>query len=171
MPSPRPADFDYQRYLASREWALLKEQVRKRSGDICERCLMAPYQETHHLTYARIGHEDLADLLAVCKPCHQFLSGKSDIDPCEPWITYDVQVEDGHICCPGCFKAYGDTRGYWLHISGARHDREHKAGSYGAAVVEVWCEWGHKFDLILADHKGLILLCAYDVKRDERAEL
>ncbi len=73
--------FDYGEYLASREWALLKEQVRLRSRGICERCQKAPYQETHHLTYGRIGHERLEDLQAVCSPCHRFVSAKSDYDP------------------------------------------------------------------------------------------
>lgn len=74
--------FDYGRYLASREWALLKERVRKRCNDRCERC-GGKYEETHHLTYTRIGHERLDDLLAVCSDCHDFLSAKSDRDPAE----------------------------------------------------------------------------------------
>lgn len=73
--------FDYQEYLASRDWALLKNQVRERSGGTCERCHRAPHQSTHHLTYARIGHELLEDLLGVCGPCHEYLSGKLHDDP------------------------------------------------------------------------------------------
>lgn len=42
---------------------------------------MAPQQAVHHLTYERIGHEDLDDLMAVCNPCHEFLSGKSGDNP------------------------------------------------------------------------------------------
>jgi len=72
----------YKAYLASREWAMLKEQVRKRSAGFCERCITAPYQETHHLTYERTGSERLEDLLAVCSPCHAYLSAKSNVDPC-----------------------------------------------------------------------------------------
>jgi len=75
------APFDYQEYLASRDWALLKNKVRERSGGICERCRQAPYQSTHHKTYARIGRELMEDLLGVCNPCHEYLSGKSDHDP------------------------------------------------------------------------------------------
>ena len=73
---------DYKAYLASREWAVLKERVRERSGGYCERCLTAPYQETHHLTYERTGSERLEDLLGVCSPCHAYLSAKSNVDPC-----------------------------------------------------------------------------------------
>lgn len=74
---------DYQRYLASREWALKKEQVRKRSRDKCERCKRAPYEATHHLTYERVGNERLEDLQAVCNACHEFLSAKTHVDPVE----------------------------------------------------------------------------------------
>jgi hypothetical protein len=43
--------FDWQVYFASREWALLKEQVRQRSRGHCERCEMGAYEQTHHLNY------------------------------------------------------------------------------------------------------------------------
>lgn len=74
-------EFDYPCYLASREWAKRKEAIREQSYGFCERCAVGQYQSTHHLTYANIGHEPLEDLLAVCNPCHEFLSGKSNNDP------------------------------------------------------------------------------------------
>ena len=87
----------YPQYLASREWALKREAVRKRSGNKCERCKKAPQDAVHHLTYERVGNEHLEDLQAICDPCHEFLSGKSDYDPAyrhpaeiaaEEWDTY-----------------------------------------------------------------------------------
>ena len=79
--------FNYQRYLASREWGLLKRAVRKRSEGQCERC-PGEYEETHHLTYERIGHENVADLLAVCRECHRYLSGISDFDPLQDFYEW-----------------------------------------------------------------------------------
>lgn len=78
--------FDYQAYLASREWALKREAVRERSGNRCERYIGAyrcpsPHESTHHITYANIGNEPLDDLMAVCNNCHRWLSGKTDVDP------------------------------------------------------------------------------------------
>lgn len=72
---------EYQKYLASREWAILKKKVRLRSGGKCERCLAGNHDATHHLTYERIGSERLEDLQAVCSSCHEFLAGESDNDP------------------------------------------------------------------------------------------
>jgi hypothetical protein len=72
---------EYQKYLASREWSVLKERIRERSGGICERFKWGKHDVTHHLTYERVGHEKLSDLLGLCEDCHKFLSGKSDHDP------------------------------------------------------------------------------------------
>jgi hypothetical protein len=82
--------FDYHRYMASREWALKRKEVRKRSGGMCERCHRAKMQQVHHLTYERTGRELLTDLLGVCRPCHAFLSAKSDIDPCLSHTPYPL---------------------------------------------------------------------------------
>lgn len=72
--------FDYGRYRASREWALKRQAVLRRSGGLCERCL-ARATQIHHTTYERIGEERLTDLMAVCAPCHAFVSARSDHDP------------------------------------------------------------------------------------------
>ena len=71
----------YKAYLASREWALKREAVRKRSGNKCERCKTGPQDAVHHLTYEHVGNEPLEDLQAICDPCHEFLSGTSRFDP------------------------------------------------------------------------------------------
>jgi hypothetical protein len=70
----------YQCYLASREWAVLKEAVKARSSGRCERC-GAEGSHVHHQTYERIYAERIEDLIHVCAPCHEFLSGKRDDDP------------------------------------------------------------------------------------------
>ena len=79
-------DFDYPRYLASREWALLKNAVRERSGGVCERCGNAPATQCHHLTYERIGRELLTDLQDICRPCHEYESAVSAFDPLQPYV-------------------------------------------------------------------------------------
>jgi hypothetical protein len=71
----------YNLYLASREWAVLKEAVRARSGGVCERCRNADGQQVHHQTYERKYAEQLEDLVHTCAPCHEFLSGKRAADP------------------------------------------------------------------------------------------
>lgn len=72
---------DYQRYLASRPWALLREAVRRRSRGMCERCAVLPMAAVHHLTYANVGNERLEELQAICASCHEWESGRATIDP------------------------------------------------------------------------------------------
>lgn len=86
----------YQAYLASREWGLLKREVRERCHGRCEHCGVGPYEQTHHLTYEDIYHEDAEQLIATCGPCHEFLNGVSDYDP-RPWrhVGNPQQIEDG----------------------------------------------------------------------------
>jgi hypothetical protein len=70
-----------QHYYASREWALLREAIKERSGGTCERCRRVDGEQVHHLHYATLYRERLEDLQHVCRPCHAFLSGKSHDDP------------------------------------------------------------------------------------------
>ena len=87
-------DFNYKQYLASRDWALLKNAVRERSRGHCERCLAGEYEQTHHITYERVGREDLDDLAGLCKACHEYLSGRSEHNPCN-FIQYTPEKVDG----------------------------------------------------------------------------
>jgi hypothetical protein len=74
---------EYQRYLASREWALKREAVKKRCNNICERCGVNPVKQVHHLTYIRLYKEKLEDLQGICKECHEYESAKRTLDPIE----------------------------------------------------------------------------------------
>lgn len=71
----------YQRYLASREWAVLKRAVHERAGGKCERCRFHPINQVHHLTYIRKYAERLDDLQGLCVGCHEFIHAKTDQDP------------------------------------------------------------------------------------------
>ena len=71
----------YGRYLCSREWAVKRTAVRERCGGKCERCKHAPMSHVHHITYERKYDEDLADLMGLCAPCHEFTHDKRDRDP------------------------------------------------------------------------------------------
>lgn len=106
----------YQAYLAGREWGLLKQQVKARSGGICERCKINPSDAVHHLTYERKYHERLEDLQDICEACHSFIHGFSFKDPLMPFeidaltvgcsqhsifkqqVFYAFMVEHASIC-------------------------------------------------------------------------
>jgi hypothetical protein len=69
-PTP-PAGAGYGRYLRSEAWAGRRAQVLERARGRCERCGEGAPVEVHHLTYARLGHERLEDLAALCADCHR----------------------------------------------------------------------------------------------------
>ena len=175
---------DYGAYLASREWALKKEALLTRSGGICERCYNAPYQETHHKTYAHIGHESLDELLAVCSGCHQFLSAKSDVDPKVRELPplplpfrYASQAQGEEewarqLACPVCRFEY-------VHMAGLDHDcvrdgcalDDYSHGWVRGPVlrIEMYCESGHHFFLEFGFHKGYSYLRVAPQWYDEKA--
>lgn len=68
-------------YFASPEWARRREAVRTRCNNICERCWHDKMYACHHLRYDTLKEEPLEHLQGVCNPCHEFLSGKTMIDP------------------------------------------------------------------------------------------
>lgn len=68
-------------YHASREWGLKREAVFTRCHGLCERCQRHPAEGVHHLTYRRLYNERLEDLQGICHRCHDFIHGRSSVDP------------------------------------------------------------------------------------------
>jgi len=77
-------------YYASREWALKRNAVRTRANGKCERCGSDESCQVHHLSYQHLYNEPLEELQLVCENCHQFESGKSDVDPAAA-IDYELR--------------------------------------------------------------------------------
>ena len=73
----------YQAYLCSRQWAEKRNAVLARANGLCERCggFLGKYPNVHHQTYARQYAEALDDLIGICLSCHEFIHGKTDVDP------------------------------------------------------------------------------------------
>lgn len=72
---------EYKAYLQSDEWKRIRTRIRRRARGRCERCGVNVRDDIHHKTYERVGNEDLKDLIAVCRPCHRCIHGKSEYDP------------------------------------------------------------------------------------------
>ena len=61
---------EYRKYLKSPEWKAKRKWLFKVRGRKCEKCDNRSRLEVHHLTYANIGKETLADLQVLCAHCH-----------------------------------------------------------------------------------------------------
>lgn len=63
----------YSSYLKSSEWEAKRQRLYRDRKGRCEDCgkkLRGGYH-AHHSTYARVGNEDLGDLVLLCERCHQ----------------------------------------------------------------------------------------------------
>ena len=70
------ADFiDYDAYLASREWQLVRNKTLKRCNNLCEACKKAKATQVHHITYRNLGSEKPWQLLGICWDCHKEIHG------------------------------------------------------------------------------------------------
>jgi ribosomal protein S27AE len=78
MTDTTPGQDWYAQYLRSEHWMTLKEEKFASARRMCERCGEGAKHRgdrwiglhVHHLTYERVGHEDMADLQVLCIHCH-----------------------------------------------------------------------------------------------------
>jgi 5-methylcytosine-specific restriction endonuclease McrA len=68
----------YQEHLASPDWLAIRADVMQRANYRCQRCGSPWGLQVHHRTYARLGHEQLNDLICLCRDCHRQLHGYAD---------------------------------------------------------------------------------------------
>lgn len=75
----RANDTEYQAYLRSPHWCSLAARVKLARGSRCERCGDTECLDAHHLTYDRIGHELMEDLMVLCRECHEAIHDKATV--------------------------------------------------------------------------------------------
>jgi nucleoside 2-deoxyribosyltransferase len=62
----------YYEYLNSFQWKRLRKDKLHEAGGRCQLCnSSAQPLHVHHRTYDRVFNEELSDLIALCKPCHE----------------------------------------------------------------------------------------------------
>lgn len=61
---------EYTNYCRSLKWKQLKFKILKRDCFQCVICKSKKDLRLHHLTYERVGNENLEDLQTLCKDCH-----------------------------------------------------------------------------------------------------
>jgi len=88
-------------YLQSERWQILRRRALLYADHKCEICGNTANLEAHHVTYKRLGKEDIADVRIVCRHCHQHIHDTLGYDrrtnySIEPfqinyWKTQDLQ--------------------------------------------------------------------------------
>ena len=63
-------NIEYSAYMNSPEWKKNRYPALVRDGFKCAMCGTAKNLIVHHITYERLGHENMDDLITLCKGCH-----------------------------------------------------------------------------------------------------
>ena len=68
---------EYEAYIHSPEWNIIKQKRKEIDGNKCIMCRRPESTckkkglQCHHITYDRLGHEDVyKDLVTLCSSCH-----------------------------------------------------------------------------------------------------
>jgi 5-methylcytosine-specific restriction endonuclease McrA len=64
----------YKDYISSPSWIKLKNQRLKLDKYVCQACFKKKATQVHHVTYKRLFHELMDDLVSVCFPCHKLIT-------------------------------------------------------------------------------------------------
>ncbi|NIN36610.1 MAG: hypothetical protein GTO60_16565 [Gammaproteobacteria bacterium] len=104
----------YQAYLQSDHWFIMRRKALKKAGFKCEQCGLgrdALPLHVHHLNYDNLGNEKPEDLQVLCAYCHRFEHEKAN-DPILIWVDQYAGkniVEDSFIFCWGDEDFYPPT--------------------------------------------------------------
>ena len=60
----------YEEYLQSDQFDEIRQKVFERDGWECVICGSSEILQAHHLTYKNVYHEELQDLITLCRNCH-----------------------------------------------------------------------------------------------------
>ena len=61
----------YKQYLKTEAWQLQRYKALERDNYKCVICSTDKRVEVHHITYKRVGQENLSDLVCLCRKHHQ----------------------------------------------------------------------------------------------------
>jgi len=71
----RCRQLSYTDYLSTPWWSAVRDGALRRARGTCEFCQERAAQEVHHTTYKNLGHEHPGDLIALCRRCHEYITG------------------------------------------------------------------------------------------------
>lgn len=78
----------YATYLESPEWKHRRDYMLRRADHRCSLCDTSTNSlDVHHRTYERLGREYDADLIVLCRPCHDRHHKKPKVKPLVDAIT------------------------------------------------------------------------------------
>jgi hypothetical protein len=82
-------DDKYKEYLLSNEWKEFRKKALEHHGKKCSKCDRTKNLQIHHLHYRNIFHEQLEDVIVLCRKHHEQEHGI--YDPIKPTIKQKVK--------------------------------------------------------------------------------
>lgn len=70
----RTASVNYPEYIQSPEWRRVSWAMKWFADNRCQLCGSTEDLNTHHNTYAHLGHERPQDLIVLCRTCHEYVT-------------------------------------------------------------------------------------------------
>jgi len=67
-------------YLESDAWQNIRKKILNRDNNKCVVCGTSSNLDIHHITYERVGNEDVDDLVTVCRKHHNEIHKKYGYD-------------------------------------------------------------------------------------------
>ncbi len=76
----------YKDYLNSEHWNSVKNEYFNKNPYRCYFCGSKYFLNLHHITYDRLGKEDLSDLVYLCKRCHKYTHFSKESEVVKKWL-------------------------------------------------------------------------------------
>lgn len=76
----------YKDYLKTEHWKSVKEEFGEKNPRRCYFCGSNFNLNLHHITYDRLGKEDLSDLVWLCRRCHKYTHFSKESDVVKKWL-------------------------------------------------------------------------------------
>lgn len=70
LPSQATGGIVYSKYIVSESWKNFTKRFYKKNKKECASCSGKTEIDIHHMTYERLGHELMEDVVALCNDCH-----------------------------------------------------------------------------------------------------
>ena len=68
---------EYRHYLQGEHWKEVRQQALRNADYHCSLCGAVRGLQVHHNTYKNLGHENMSDLVVLCRDCHAKFHNKN----------------------------------------------------------------------------------------------
>lgn len=135
----------YNVYLKSDHWRSTRLKVLQFSNFKCNGCRSSSMLNVHHLTYKNLGHEEMNDLMVLCRDCHKLIHMLWDLLPCED--KFPVKWKR---ICTNHFLTYANGRkNRNKHSKCSRRNRNHRFNKLPMAIKVPLAEARKKLNKML----------------------